>query len=100
MAKQAAAAARHLINQIIVSIAVGTILWAVRQSAGGHYGAGDFITYLAALLHSRSAEDAVQRAGGHAARAHRGRKCLRVDRRAAQPDTGTPARVAASGPSM
>ena len=53
MAKQAAAAALGTpINQIIVSIAVGTILWAaVRQSAGGHYGAGDFITYLAALLH-------------------------------------------------
>ncbi len=53
MAKQAAASALGTpINQIIVSIAVGTILWAaIRQSAGGHYGAGDFITYLAALLH-------------------------------------------------
>ena len=53
MAKQAAAAALGTpINQIIVSIAVGTILWAaVRQSAGGQYGAGDFVTYLAALLH-------------------------------------------------
>jgi subfamily B ATP-binding cassette protein MsbA len=28
------------------------ILWfAIRQSAGGQYGAGDFITYMAALLH-------------------------------------------------
>ncbi len=53
MAKQAAASALGTpINQIIVSIAVGAILWAaVRQSSGGHGGAGDFITYLAALLH-------------------------------------------------
>jgi subfamily B ATP-binding cassette protein MsbA len=52
-AKQSAAAALGTpINQIIVSIAVGVILWvAIRQSAGGHYGAGDFITYMAALLH-------------------------------------------------
>jgi subfamily B ATP-binding cassette protein MsbA len=53
MAKQAAASALGTpINQIIVSVAVGVILWvAIRQSAGGHYGAGDFITYMAALLH-------------------------------------------------
>ena len=53
MAKQSAAAALGTpISQIIVSVAVGAILWAaVRQSAGGNYGAGDFITYLAALLH-------------------------------------------------
>ncbi len=53
MAKQSAAAALGTpINQIIVSIAVGVILWvAIRQSAGGHYGAGDFITYIVALLH-------------------------------------------------
>jgi len=52
-AKQAAAAALGTpINQIIVSIAVGVILWvAIRQSAGGHYGPGDFITYIFALLH-------------------------------------------------
>ncbi len=52
-AKQSAAAALGTpINQIIVSIAVGVILWvAIRQSAGGQYGAGDFITYMAALLH-------------------------------------------------
>jgi subfamily B ATP-binding cassette protein MsbA len=52
MAKQAAAAALGTpINQIIVSIAVGVILWfAIRQSAGGQYGAGDFITYIFALL--------------------------------------------------
>ncbi len=53
MAKQSAAAALGTpINQIIVSIAVGVILWlAIRQSAGGQYGPGDFITYMAALLH-------------------------------------------------
>jgi subfamily B ATP-binding cassette protein MsbA len=58
MAKQAAASALGTpINQIIVSVAVGAILWAaIRQGAGGHGGgggggAGDFITYLAALLH-------------------------------------------------
>ena len=52
MAKQAAAAALGTpINQIIVSVAVGVILWfAVRQSASGNYGAGDFITYIFALL--------------------------------------------------
>ena len=52
MAKQAAAAALGTpINQIIVSVAVGVILWfAVRQSASGQYGAGDFITYIFALL--------------------------------------------------
>ena len=51
-AKQAAAAALGTpINQMIVSVAVGVILWfAVRQSASGHYGAGDFITYMFALL--------------------------------------------------
>jgi subfamily B ATP-binding cassette protein MsbA len=53
MAKQAAAAALGTpINQIIVSIAVGVILYvAVRQSAGGQYGPGDFVTYIFALLH-------------------------------------------------
>ena len=53
MAKQAAASALGTpINQIIVSIAVGTILWvAVRKSTGGQYAVGDFVTYLAALLH-------------------------------------------------
>ena len=52
MVKQAAAAALGTpINQIIVSVAVGVILWfAVRQSASGQYGAGDFITYIFALL--------------------------------------------------
>jgi subfamily B ATP-binding cassette protein MsbA len=52
-AKQAAASALGTpINQIIVSIAVGIILWvAIRQSAGGTYGPGDFITYIFALLH-------------------------------------------------
>ncbi len=51
-AKQAAAAALGTpINQIIVSTAVGIILWvAIRQSIGGQYGAGDFITYIFALL--------------------------------------------------
>ncbi len=50
--KQAAAAALGTpINQIIVSFAIATILWlAIRQSAGGKYGAGDFITYIFALL--------------------------------------------------
>jgi subfamily B ATP-binding cassette protein MsbA len=53
MAKQSAAAALGTpINQIIVSIAVGVILWmAIRQSAGGNYGAGDFVVYIFALLH-------------------------------------------------
>jgi len=53
MAKQSAAAALGTpINQIIVSIAVAVILWvAIRQSASGTYGAGDFITYMFALLH-------------------------------------------------
>jgi len=52
-AKQASAAALGTpINQIIVSVAVGVILWvAIRQSAGGQYGPGDFITYIFALLH-------------------------------------------------
>jgi subfamily B ATP-binding cassette protein MsbA len=51
-AKQAAAAALGTpINQIIVSMAVGVILWiAIRQSMGGQYGPGDFITYIFALL--------------------------------------------------
>ncbi len=51
--KQSAAAALGTpINQIIVSVAVGVILWvAIRQSAGGQYGAGDFVTYIFALLH-------------------------------------------------
>ena len=53
MMKQSAAAALGTpINQIIVSVAVGVILWAaVGQSAGGKYGAGDFVTYIFALLH-------------------------------------------------
>ena len=53
MAKQSAAAALGTpINQIIVSIAVGVILWvAIRQTTSGTYGAGDFITYIFALLH-------------------------------------------------
>jgi subfamily B ATP-binding cassette protein MsbA len=53
MAKQAAAAALGTpINQIIVSFAVGAILWvAIRQSTGSNYGAGDFVTYVLALLH-------------------------------------------------
>jgi subfamily B ATP-binding cassette protein MsbA len=52
-AKQAAASALGTpINQIIVSVAVGAILWAaVRRMGGGHYAIGDFVTYLAALLH-------------------------------------------------
>ena len=52
-AKQSAAAALGTpINQIIVSLAVGVILWlAIRQSAGSDYRAGDFITYILALLH-------------------------------------------------
>jgi len=52
-AKQAAAAALGTpINQIIVSIAIGVIIWlAIRQSAGEPYRAGDFITYVFALLH-------------------------------------------------
>ena len=66
MAKQSAAAALGTpINQIIVSIAVGVILWvAIRQSAGGQYGAGDFITYIVrAAAPAEPAEDAVQRDG-------------------------------------
>ena len=53
MAKQASASALGTpINQVIVSIAVGAILWAaVRQTSGGNYAVGDFVTYLAALLH-------------------------------------------------
>ena len=52
-AKQAAAAALGTpINQIILSVAVGAIVWfAVRQNAAGTYGAGDFIVYVVALLH-------------------------------------------------
>ena len=52
-AKQAAASVLGTpINQIIVSVAVGAILWAaVRRMGGGHYAIGDFVTYLAALLH-------------------------------------------------
>ncbi len=52
-AKQAAAAALGTpINQIIVSIAVGVILWIViGKSAGGNYAVGDFFTYIFALLH-------------------------------------------------
>jgi len=52
-AKQAAAAALGTpINQIILSMAVGVIVWfAVRQNAAGTYGAGDFIVYVVALLH-------------------------------------------------
>jgi len=52
MAKQSAAAALGTpINQIIVSFAVGVILWvAVRQSTDRNYGAGDFVTYVLALL--------------------------------------------------
>ena len=52
MAKQSAAAALGTpINQIIVSLAVGVILWvAVRQSTDRNYGAGDFVAYVLALL--------------------------------------------------
>ncbi|HEV8554303.1 MAG TPA: lipid A export permease/ATP-binding protein MsbA [Casimicrobiaceae bacterium] len=52
MAKQSAAAALGTpINQIIVSFAVGVILWvAVRQSTDRNYGAGDFVAYVLALL--------------------------------------------------
>ncbi len=52
-AKQSAAAALGTpINQIIVSVAVGLILWfAVRQSAASNYRAGDFVAYTLALLH-------------------------------------------------
>ena len=52
MAKQSAAAALGTpINQIIVSFAVGVILWlAIRQSADRSYGTGDFVTYVLALL--------------------------------------------------
>jgi subfamily B ATP-binding cassette protein MsbA len=51
-AKQSAAAALGTpINQIIVSLAVGVILWvAVRQSTDRNYGAGDFVAYVLALL--------------------------------------------------
>jgi ATP-binding cassette, subfamily B, bacterial MsbA len=51
--KQAAAAALGTpINQIIVSVAVGVILYvAIKQSSGGQYGPGDFVTYILALLH-------------------------------------------------
>jgi hypothetical protein len=53
MAKQAAASALGTpINQLIVSVAIGAIIWtAMRMSSEGHYAAGDFITYLAAVLH-------------------------------------------------
>jgi subfamily B ATP-binding cassette protein MsbA len=52
MAKQSAAAALGTpINQIIVSFAVAAILWvALRQSTDRNYGAGDFVTYVLALL--------------------------------------------------
>jgi len=52
-AKQSAAAALGTpINQIIVSAAVGIILWiAAGQNIAGKYGAGDFVTYVFALLH-------------------------------------------------
>jgi subfamily B ATP-binding cassette protein MsbA len=52
-AKQAAAAALGTpINQLIVSASVGIILWvAVVRSRGAAYGAGDFVTYIFALLH-------------------------------------------------
>jgi ATP-binding cassette, subfamily B, bacterial MsbA len=52
-AKQSAAAALGTpINQIIVSVAVGLILWlAIRQSASGNHRAGDFVAYTLALLH-------------------------------------------------
>ena len=51
-AKQAAASSLGTpVNQLIFSIAIGTILWvAIRQSAGGQYGAGDFVAYIFALL--------------------------------------------------
>jgi subfamily B ATP-binding cassette protein MsbA len=53
MNKQAAAAALGTpINQIIVSAAVGAILWiAAGMATKGEYGAGDFVTYIFALLH-------------------------------------------------
>ena len=51
-AKQAAAAALGTpINQIIASIAVGVILYVALRQTSGTYGAGDFITYIFALLH-------------------------------------------------
>ena len=51
-AKQAAAAALGTpINQIIASIAVGVILFVALRQTSGTYGAGDFITYIFALLH-------------------------------------------------
>jgi subfamily B ATP-binding cassette protein MsbA len=51
-AKQAAASALGTpINQIIISVAVGVILWvAIRQNVAGQYGPGDFVTYIFALL--------------------------------------------------
>jgi subfamily B ATP-binding cassette protein MsbA len=51
-ARQAAALALGTpINQLIISVAVGAILWvAIRQSVAGQYGPGDFITYIFALL--------------------------------------------------
>ncbi len=51
-ARQAAALALGTpINQLIISIAVGAILWvAIRQNVAGQYGPGDFITYIFALL--------------------------------------------------
>jgi len=53
MAKQAAAAALGTpINQLIVSASVGIILYvAVSRTKVGTYGAGDFVTYIFALLH-------------------------------------------------
>ena len=51
-ARQSAALALGTpINQLIISVAVGAILWvAIRQSVAGQYGPGDFITYIFALL--------------------------------------------------
>jgi subfamily B ATP-binding cassette protein MsbA len=53
MAKQSATAALGTpINQIILSLAVGVILWvAIEQAAGTTYRVGDFLTYIVALLH-------------------------------------------------
>jgi ATP-binding cassette, subfamily B, bacterial MsbA len=52
-AKQAATNALGTpINQIIASVAVGVILYvAIEKTTSGTYGAGDFITYIFALLH-------------------------------------------------
>jgi subfamily B ATP-binding cassette protein MsbA len=52
-AKQASAAALGTpINQIIVSVAVGLIVWlAIRQAGSEPYRIGDFVTFLMALLH-------------------------------------------------